>query len=157
MREDSSVQKCLSQGSCNEFKRSYAIRVKRQNLNNSVPSPIREFILSSSSRSADQEQTESTGGTSEDENLTLAEQIRRGVKLNPVQARQNHHQIALRLTENKEKTVYELLVEALAKRNSVMQLSSDEEDEEDQPDGSTTIIHTTATMSVARLSKVGSS
>lgn len=111
-----------------KFKRSHAIRVKIKNLNNSVPQPIREFILgmySSSSCRAGQKQI--AGGLEDEENLTLVEQIRRGVKLNPVSSRLERGEIAHTL-EAREKSVYELLVETLAKRNSAMQLSSDEDD-----------------------------
>lgn len=103
--------------------RSNAIRVKRKNLS-SVPRPIRDFLAA---RQLDGDQEKNC------ENLTLVEQIRRGVKLNPVAARQtaikisNHEQPPAR-----EKSIYELLVEALARRYSAMQLSSSEDDDDDE-------------------------
>lgn len=109
-----------------KLRRSNAIRVKRKNLS-SVPRPIRDFLAARQLDGLEEKNCE---------NLTLVEQIRRGVKLNPVAARSqtgikisNHEQPPTR-----EKSVYELLVEALARRNSAMQLSSSEDDDEDDHD-----------------------
>lgn len=140
MREKLSGRNSSSSNNGGKFRRTNAIRIKRKNLAD-IPIPLRRLISSIDHH---------TPNDDSGEDLTLVEQIRRGVKLNPVTTRPVRQ---VNTILQKEKTVFEILVEALAKRNSVMQLSSDEEDpDEDDGDDSDGVDHCEGNSTVGRFS-----